>query len=43
MTTVKTIKQKYGSWALITGASSGIGEEFEVPLGVAQLKRYSVE
>lgn len=23
-----TLKEKYGSWALVTGASSGIGEEF---------------
>ncbi|MCL4548915.1 MAG: SDR family NAD(P)-dependent oxidoreductase, partial [Bacteroidetes bacterium] len=23
-----TVKEKYGDWALITGASSGIGEEF---------------
>ncbi|MDZ4742770.1 MAG: SDR family NAD(P)-dependent oxidoreductase [Verrucomicrobiota bacterium] len=25
---MKTFKEKYGPWALITGASSGIGEEF---------------
>ena len=24
----KVFKQKYGSWALVTGASSGIGQEF---------------
>ena len=23
-----TLKEKYGGWALITGASAGIGEEF---------------
>ena len=23
-----SLKEKYGTWALITGASSGIGEEF---------------
>lgn len=28
MGTKMTLKEKYGSWALVTGASSGIGEEF---------------
>lgn len=25
---MKTLKEKFGSWAMVTGASSGIGEEF---------------
>ncbi len=29
---MKTLKEKFGSWAIVTGASSGIGEEFSKQL-----------
>lgn len=29
---MKSIKEKYGDWALVTGASSGIGKEFALQL-----------
>ncbi len=29
------LKQKFGNWALITGASSGIGEEFSRQIAAA--------
>ena len=34
---MKDFKRKYGPWALVTGASSGIGEEFAKQLGKAGL------
>jgi len=34
---MKNLKQKYGPWALVTGASSGIGKEFATQLAKAGL------
>ena len=32
---VSKLKQKFGDWALVTGASSGIGEEFSRQIAAA--------
>jgi hypothetical protein len=37
MTANQMLKAKYGPWALVTGASSGIGEQFARRLGAARL------
>ena len=34
---MKTFKQKYGPWALVTGASSGIGEQYAKQLAAKKL------
>jgi short-subunit dehydrogenase len=34
---MKNLKEIYGDWALITGASSGIGEEFAIQLAEMSL------
>src|SRR5258705_2807193 len=34
---IATFKERYGPWALVTGASSGIGAEFAVQLAEAGL------
>ena len=37
-----TWKSKYGEWALVTGASAGIGEEFCTQLAEKGMNRSSI-